>query len=239
MQMDQVVYTATAERSGKWWALSVDGVPGAHTQVRRLNQAEAMVREVIALLLDVPQDSFSVRLSPVLAGPLQSELNRLTRARGEQIKANAAVEAHQRNLVEALVVRGDLTVRDAAIVLGTSFQRVSQIVADAAAIEEEPGRFSLKAYLESTERVHAIYAKPDRDHPRLAIVGVTTDPDGEPWEHSGTATMTTAREYARRFGLDQEVRTIDRGVIRWVRSRPAPGHEAGIAAAENGRGRLG
>ena len=221
--MDKVVYTATAERSGKWWALSVEGVPGAHTQVRRLDQAEAMAREVIALILDVPQDSFTVRLSPVLAKPMQSELQRLTRARADQVKANADVEAHQRNLVEALVGRGDLTVRDAAVVLGTSFQRVAQIVADAAAIEAQSGSFSLKTFIASTERVHAIYAKPDRDHPRLAIVGVTTDPGDEPWEHSGTATMTTAREYARRFGLDQEVRTIDSGVIRWVRSSPLPG----------------
>lgn len=35
-------YRAHAVRSGNWWAIDVPDVPGAFTQVRRLDQAESM-----------------------------------------------------------------------------------------------------------------------------------------------------------------------------------------------------
>jgi predicted RNase H-like HicB family nuclease len=53
MQRKRKVYSARAQRDGKWWAISVKGLPGALSQVRRLDQAEHMAREVIALVLDV------------------------------------------------------------------------------------------------------------------------------------------------------------------------------------------
>lgn len=53
-------YTAVCERSGSWWAVSVPELRGVHTQARRLDQAETMAREAIALLLEFPEDSFTV-----------------------------------------------------------------------------------------------------------------------------------------------------------------------------------
>ena len=67
--MDRTLYTARAQRDGNWWTISVAGLPGALTQVRRLDQAEAMTREVIALVLDVPEDSFDVQVVPDLTEP--------------------------------------------------------------------------------------------------------------------------------------------------------------------------
>jgi hypothetical protein len=55
---------ARANREGKLWAISVKGLPGALSRVRRLDQTEAMAREVIALVLDVPEDSFDVVVAP-------------------------------------------------------------------------------------------------------------------------------------------------------------------------------
>ena len=63
---DRPTYIATARRSGDWWAIEVPGVQGVHSQAKRLDQVESMAREAIALMLDVPEDSFDVILVPEL-----------------------------------------------------------------------------------------------------------------------------------------------------------------------------
>jgi len=58
--------TATARRSEGWWAIEVTGVPGGpfHTQTRRLDQVEAMVKDGIALMADGPEDTIEVDVIP-------------------------------------------------------------------------------------------------------------------------------------------------------------------------------
>lgn len=57
-------YTVTAERDGKWWAIHAD-VPNAivYSQARTEAEIEPMIREAIALALDVPEDSFDIALT--------------------------------------------------------------------------------------------------------------------------------------------------------------------------------
>ena len=81
--MKRKTYTARCQRSGDWWAISVTELRGVHTQARRLEKAEAMVREAIALFLDVPSDSFDVRIEPVLQRELQRKVGRGRKVRGE------------------------------------------------------------------------------------------------------------------------------------------------------------
>ena len=127
--MTPTLYTARAQRDGKWWAISVAGLPGALTQVRRLDQAEAMAREVIALVLDVPEDSFDVSVTPDLTRPQRAALDALDQAKANYEKAAAAMTKRQQDVAALLVRKDGLTVRDAAEVLGVSFQRVSQLTA--------------------------------------------------------------------------------------------------------------
>lgn len=58
-------YAATATRDGPWWAVEIDGLPpgmvGA-TQGRDLDDSEAMAREVVALLLELPEDDIHIDL---------------------------------------------------------------------------------------------------------------------------------------------------------------------------------
>jgi DNA-directed RNA polymerase specialized sigma subunit len=127
MQKKRKVYTARAQREGKWWAISVKGLPGALSQVRRLDQAEAMAREVIALVLDVPQDSFDVAVAPELSEEHRGALAELDRAKEQCAESMAALAERQQKVTLQLVREAGLTVRDAATVLGVSFQRVSQL----------------------------------------------------------------------------------------------------------------
>ncbi len=53
-------YTVRAQRTGDWWAIDSPDVPGVFSQAKRLDRVEEMAREAIALLLEVPADSFEV-----------------------------------------------------------------------------------------------------------------------------------------------------------------------------------
>lgn len=53
-------YRVEVEHGERWWIVSVPEVPGAHTQARHLREVEAMAREVVALMLEVPEDSFDL-----------------------------------------------------------------------------------------------------------------------------------------------------------------------------------
>ncbi|CAN5268254.1 hypothetical protein BH18ACT4_BH18ACT4_09790 [soil metagenome] len=59
---DDIVKTYTAQwtRAGRWLNITVPEVPGAQAQARRLGEVEDLARGAIAVLLDVPPDSFSV-----------------------------------------------------------------------------------------------------------------------------------------------------------------------------------
>jgi len=133
--MDRTLYTARAQRDGNWWAISVAGLPGALTQVRRLDQAEAMTREVIALVLDVPEDSFDVQVVPDLTEPQRAAMDELDKAKASYAAAAARVTERQQDVASLFVRDEGLTVRDAAVLLGVSYQRVSQLTHD------RPGRF--------------------------------------------------------------------------------------------------
>lgn len=48
----------------RWWAISVPELRGVHTPARRPDEAAAVAREAIALMLDVDPSTISVEVSP-------------------------------------------------------------------------------------------------------------------------------------------------------------------------------
>lgn len=101
---------------------------GGYTQARRLDQVEAMVREVVSLLLDLPEDSFDVRVDPALPADIKREVDE---ARALREKAERAQQDATRAAAKAaadLVKRERLTIRDAGRILGLSHQRVDQLL---------------------------------------------------------------------------------------------------------------
>jgi hypothetical protein len=67
--VDVTTYRVTATREADWWSLVAVDVEGREvaSQSRRLDQAEAAIREAIALVLDVGSDTFDVDITPDLS----------------------------------------------------------------------------------------------------------------------------------------------------------------------------
>ena len=120
-------YTVRARRFGNWWALDVEGVHGAHTQVRRIDQAEEMAREAIAGVLDIAPTAFEVVVAPEVPADARTAVTQATRARLEAAQAQEAAAQLTRDAARRLVETG-LTVRDAGVLLGVSHQRIAQLV---------------------------------------------------------------------------------------------------------------
>ena len=117
-------YEVAAKRWRRGWELHIAGV--GVTQSRSLADAEEMARDYIALDLDVPEDSFNVRITPEVGNGVD-EMVRRTRA---QISAAAQAQSKAAESSRALVgeLKGlGLSGKDVAAVLGISPQRVSQL----------------------------------------------------------------------------------------------------------------
>lgn len=126
--MSTTTYTALAERSGDWWAIEVPEVRGVRTQAKRLDRAEYMARDAIALMLDVPADSFDVEVHPHLSAEAEDAVRCLSKARDELEEARRNFVHAGREAARALVQGMGLTVRDAGRILHVSHQRVDQLL---------------------------------------------------------------------------------------------------------------
>lgn len=120
-------YHVTAERDGDWWTLTVEGVEAGFTQARRLDQAEAMAREVISLLLDIPVDDIDVDLEVHLDPGGQAALTVATAARQTAERAAATAQQAARDAARLLSNAG-LPMRDVGAIMGISHQRVHQLL---------------------------------------------------------------------------------------------------------------
>lgn len=125
-------YEALCTREGNWWAIDVPDVPGVHTQAKRLDQAEAMARDALALMLEVPPDSFDVDVTPLL----DADVDRALEEWADSVRALDEKKQQVGLAVAALLIllvrqRG-LSYRDAGRIVGLSHQRVQQILKEAA-----------------------------------------------------------------------------------------------------------
>lgn len=121
-------YTVTATREGDWWEVDVSGLDGVFTQARRLDQVEAMARDAIAVMLDVPDDSFDIDIEPVLPGRAADELAAALNARRRSAEAQEEARVATEHAMGALRDVG-LPVRDIGRLIGVSHQRAAKIVA--------------------------------------------------------------------------------------------------------------
>ena len=126
--MTRLTYKARAIRDGDWWSILAHvGTREVASQSRRLANAEPMIREAIALTLDIDEDAFDVEIQPELPG---GDVARLAR---EAAELRAEYEATGKKLISAtarairVLRKRGYSVRDVADLIGVTPGRVSQI----------------------------------------------------------------------------------------------------------------
>ena len=113
--METTTFTALCERAGRWWTIRVPQVEGMTAQVRSLDQAEIVTRQLIARTLAMPPEAIRVDVLPDAPLPVAEALQKRHAARLAVEAANLAT----RNALEALAREG-CAFTDAATMLGLS-----------------------------------------------------------------------------------------------------------------------
>jgi predicted RNase H-like HicB family nuclease/predicted XRE-type DNA-binding protein len=121
-------YEVTVERDGRWWMVAIPELDGL-TQARRLDEAEQMAREYIAVTTDVPLSRVAVEISGIAAEGqdlLQAKL--LVDGLRRRAKDLDTLVGQLTREVASSLTDASVPVRDVSTVLGISHQRVSQLV---------------------------------------------------------------------------------------------------------------
>ncbi len=117
-------------RTGRWWLIDVPGVPAAHSQARRLDQAEDVARDLIALLKDADPHSFDVDITVHIPEEVRADLDR-----AEELRQEAARSQHEAAVLARSAARrlhdAGLPLRDIGKLLQVSHQRAHQLVVEA------------------------------------------------------------------------------------------------------------
>ena len=121
-------FKALCTRSGGWWAISVPDADGLWTQARRLDQAEQMARDAIAAVLELEEDEVEVQLEVACGDPhLDDAVETARRLRSEAESVQREASEQMSHTVHLLRDKTDLSMRDIAVLLGVSHQRVGQL----------------------------------------------------------------------------------------------------------------
>lgn len=113
--MEMMTFTALCERAGRWWTIRVPQVEGLTGQVRSLDQAEIVTRQLIARTLSMPPEAIRVDVLPDAPAPVADALRR----RHEALLAAQAASAATREALESLAREG-YAFHAAATMLGLS-----------------------------------------------------------------------------------------------------------------------
>jgi len=124
-------YHAEVERDGRFWHVHVPEVSRS-TQARNLAEVEPMARDLIAVMEDIPADSFDVDVRLTVPEDVARELAQAAELRQEAARAQAEAAQLARAAAQRLRDLG-LPLRDIGKVLGVTFQRAKQLLDEAAA----------------------------------------------------------------------------------------------------------
>lgn len=121
-------YTVDCEWDGYNWVATVEGVPGAVTQARRLDLIPDRVIEVLKLMTGktVARPELHVRFHP--GGDVEHEADDVRSMRAEIERLQGDLSVRLPRLVRTLRAQG-FTVRDIGTLVDLSHQRVQQLLA--------------------------------------------------------------------------------------------------------------
>lgn len=130
-------FTSTARKDGRWWVVQCDQVPGALSQVTRLEDAADHQREAISMVMDIDESEINVSLIFGIEGRVRDLLDAAVAKRDEAERLAGAASAEI-----ALAVRtlsdDQVSMRDIGTIIGVSHQRVGQILTAARKAIENP-----------------------------------------------------------------------------------------------------
>ena len=122
-------YHAEVDRDGKVWRIRVPAVART-TQARTLAEVEPMARDLIAIMDDIPADSFDLKVTLTLPADVQAELDRSAQLREQAARSQAQAAQLARRAARRLRDQG-LSLQDVGKALGVSFQRAKQLIDEA------------------------------------------------------------------------------------------------------------
>jgi len=122
-------YEVAVSREGKWWVAEVKGVLGGATEARTLGDLEIEVRDLLAGLLDIEEDSFDLTwdLSALVGAEGQAAWEAFVIEREELDRLRRKLEQDRLTALRALSSAG-VGVRDSASLFDLSHQRVAQLL---------------------------------------------------------------------------------------------------------------
>jgi hypothetical protein len=122
-------YHAEVDRDGTVWRIRVPEVAGT-TQARTLREVEAMARDLIAIMDDIPADSFDLETTLTLPAEVRAELDQSAELRERAARSQAQAAQLVRRAARRLRDQG-LPLQDVGKALGVSFQRAKQLIDEA------------------------------------------------------------------------------------------------------------
>jgi hypothetical protein len=128
--MSDKAYRVVVTRESDAWLADLPELPGAHTYARTLATLQKAVREVVVLAAELPDDAIGdVRLEWEFhtgddSLDAETATVRALRAKAEKMATMATEQTA--SVARKLVDHGE-SVRDAAVLLGVSAQRISQV----------------------------------------------------------------------------------------------------------------
>jgi len=192
-------YRATASREDGWWVVHIPALDRV-TQSRRLEGVEATARDLIALWLDVPADSFDVKVEVELGSELAARVERVKSLRAEVDRVQAEASEAMRVLARSLAERG-LSMRDAGRVLGVSFQRVQQLMEDAGSPASAGGSLApMRTSRAAATNRRAAAKATTRKSAGKARAGGATGRTGAAAGEGGIATMSPKKSGSKATG---------------------------------------
>jgi len=126
-------FTVTAQRGLRRWILQCVEHPGALSEVARLSEADGAIREAIAYVAGLPEDSFAITVVPSIDPSVTRHLEAAASLRQQSVSAAEQALSEMVQAVRTLASAG-LSLRDIGTIVGLSHQRVDQLLGSEAAL---------------------------------------------------------------------------------------------------------
>ena len=123
-------YTVRFDRDADsgWWVVRVPEIQGCLTQGRSIGEGRRRIREAMALFMDESEAERATLVDDVrLPQDVMRRVRQVAAVREKADRFRAKAQDATRAAVGELTRRAGLSVRDAAEMLGLSFQRVQQL----------------------------------------------------------------------------------------------------------------